>query len=71
MNINTRNYIKKSFVKTKIHIREQANKAVFSLLKTIRTLNLTFDFELTYLIQQSKRYYYLDVRYGALLIIKI
>jgi hypothetical protein len=36
----------KSFVKTKKHITEQANKAMFSLLKKIRNLNLTFDLQI-------------------------
>ena len=36
-----------SYIKAKKHIAEQANKALFSLLKKIRTLDLSFDLQIT------------------------
>ena len=36
-----------SYIKAKKHIAEQANKALFSLLKKIRRLDLSFDLQIT------------------------
>ena len=55
-----------TFTTAKKYISEQANKALFSLIKKIRNLDLPFDIQIDLFNKQSSLYFYMDARSGVL-----
>ena len=53
-----------SFSEAKQHIAEQGNKALFSLLRKIRQLQLPYDIQIELFEKLLNRYYYMVVKYG-------
>ena len=54
-----------SFVAAKKHISEQANKALFSILKKIRSLNLPYDIQIDMFNKMISLFYYMGAKCGG------